>query len=99
MGNILKEFSDNISHEFRTPLTSILGYSEIITNSMYNIEDMKLFAGKINKEAVHLSKIIDDMMLISSAESEMNIGTTVFIYNKFIYWIISYFFKIYESYS
>ena len=49
--NLRREFSANVSHELKTPLTSISGYAEIIQGGLVKEEDIKGFAGRIYKEA------------------------------------------------
>lgn len=61
-----KEFAANVSHELKTPLTTILGYSEMIANGTAKDEKAALFAQKINRQSQRLQNIIND--LISLAE-------------------------------
>ncbi len=60
-----KEFSANVSHELKTPLTSISGYAEIMKNGMVPSEDIGRFAEKIYIEANRLIRLIDDILKIS----------------------------------
>ena len=52
--NLRREFSANVSHELKTPLTSISGIAEIIKNGIVDEKDVKTFAGKIYDEARRL---------------------------------------------
>ena len=60
-----KEFSANVSHELKTPLTSISGYAEIMTNGLVRPEDMSEFSERIYKEARHLITLVEDIIKIS----------------------------------
>ena len=51
-----REFTANVSHELKTPLTSISGYAEIIREGMVRSEDVSRFAGKIYEEAQRLMR-------------------------------------------
>lgn len=57
-----KEFSANVSHELKTPLQSIMGYSELIVNDMVMEEDVKQFNLRINQEAHRLLDMIEDII-------------------------------------
>ena len=63
--NLRREFSANVSHELKTPLTSISGFAEIIQDGFVKEEDTKVFAGRIYKEAQRLIQLVDDVMRIS----------------------------------
>jgi len=67
---IRREFSANVSHELKTPLTSILGYAEIIKNGMVKIEDIPGFAERIYNEANHLIALIDDIIRLSRLDED-----------------------------
>ena len=67
---IRREFSANVSHELKTPLTSILGYAEIIKNGMVKIEDIPRFAERIYNEANHLIALIDDIIKLSRLDED-----------------------------
>ena len=51
---IRRDFTANVSHELKTPLTSISGYAEILREGMVKSEDVGRFAGKIYEEAQRL---------------------------------------------
>lgn len=64
------EFTANASHELKTPLTSISGYAELIENDMAKPEDVKMFAGKIHKEALRLQSIANDIITLSKLDGQ-----------------------------
>ena len=63
-----REFSANVSHELKTPLSVISGYSEIIANGLAKPDDIKLIAKKIYSEAQHLLSLINDIIQISNLD-------------------------------
>ena len=64
-----REFSANVSHELKTPLTSISGFAEIIANGMYqNEQDIKLFGNRILTESHRMMSLIDTIMHLSKVE-------------------------------
>ena len=65
-----REFSANVSHELKTPLTSILGYAEIIGNGLVKAEDIPKFAGRIRKEAARLLTLIEDIIKLSRLDED-----------------------------
>ena len=65
-----REFSANVSHELKTPLTSISGYAELIQNGMVKAEDIPAFAGKITKESARLLALIEDTIKISRLDEK-----------------------------
>lgn len=67
---IRKQFSSNVSHELKTPLTTILGYSQLINNGIAKKEDIKKFTRKIEKEAIRLIKLIDNIIYLSKVEED-----------------------------
>lgn len=60
-----REFSANVSHELKTPLTSISGYAEIIRNGLVLPEDIPGFANRIQQESTRLLTLISDIMDLS----------------------------------
>lgn len=63
-----QEFTANVSHELKTPLTSIMGYAEIMENGIARAEDIGRFAGKIRMEAAHLLALIEDIIRLSQLD-------------------------------
>ena len=69
-----REFSANVSHELKTPLTSIMGCSEIMKAGIAKPEDTPRFLNQINSEAKRLLALIDDIIRLSSLdENSVNI--------------------------
>lgn len=60
-----REFTANVSHELKTPLQSISGYAEIISNHLVKPEDIPEFVERIYREARRLIGLVDDIMKIS----------------------------------
>ena len=60
-----REFSANVSHELKTPLTSISGFAEIIKNGIVKPEDIPRFAGNIYEESQRLVTLVDDILNLS----------------------------------
>lgn len=65
-----REFSANVSHELKTPLTSINGYAEMIENGMAKDKDIKKFASTIRREGSRLLNLIDNIIKLSKIEDE-----------------------------
>ena len=70
VSNMRKEFSANVSHELKTPLTSISGYAEIMKNGMVRTEDITLFSERIYKEARRLITLVEDIIKLSKLDEE-----------------------------
>lgn len=63
-----KQFTANVSHELKTPLTSIAGYAELIETGMAKEEDIKPFARVIRKQALRLVSLSEDIIQLSQLE-------------------------------
>lgn len=63
-----REFTANVTHELKTPLTSISGYAEIIESGIAAPEDIERFAGKIHKESGRLLSLIGDIIELSELD-------------------------------
>jgi signal transduction histidine kinase len=63
------EFVSIVSHEFRTPLTGIQGFSEIMRDEDLTLEEMREYAGDINKDAQRLNRMINEMLDLDRMES------------------------------
>ncbi len=65
-----KEFSANVSHELKTPLTSISGYAEIIMNGLVKQKDIPEFTERIYNEAKRLIRLVEDIIKLSKLDEE-----------------------------
>lgn len=65
-----REFTDNISHELKTPLTSISGYAELMEQGLCRGEDVTQFAAKIHKEAGRLLLLVNDILQLSRLDTQ-----------------------------
>ncbi len=77
---IRKEFSANVSHELKTPLTSISGYAEIMANNLQG-DNTQEFSQKIVDESKHLLRTIEDIIKLSKLDE----GTVQLDYEKVNY--------------
>ncbi len=63
--SLRREFSANVSHELKTPLTSISGFAELMKEGLVDPETMQEFAGDIYKECQQLIALVEDIMKLS----------------------------------
>ncbi len=63
-----QNFTANVSHELKTPLTSISGYSELIENGMATDDDVVRFAAEIHKNSMRLLTLINDIIRLSELD-------------------------------
>lgn len=64
-----KEFIGNVSHELKTPLFSIQGFTEILLNEDLSLSETRSYLNKIYKNTERLASIIDDLLIITKAEN------------------------------
>jgi signal transduction histidine kinase len=69
LSKLRSEFVSIVSHEFRTPLTGIQGFSEMMRDEDLTMPDMREYAGDINKDARRLARLITDMLDLDRMES------------------------------
>ncbi len=67
---VRREFTANVSHELKTPLTSISGFAEIMKNGMVQGEDVPRFSGKIYDEAQRLIQLVQDIINLSKLDEK-----------------------------
>ena len=65
-----REFTANVTHELKSPLTSINGYAELIATGLVKNDDIKKFGQIINEEGNRLLNIIDDILKLSKLDEE-----------------------------
>lgn len=63
-----RDFTANVSHELKTPLTSIKGYSELLRDGIVKSEDIPRFAGKIYDESHRLITLVGDIIKLSQLD-------------------------------
>lgn len=66
-----REFSANVSHELKTPLTTIMALAEMIENDMVHVEDQKKFAGKISQQANRMAAMISDLIRLANFDENV----------------------------
>lgn len=72
LDNMRREFVANVSHELKTPLTSIKGYSETIIAGGLNAEEQMQFTKVINNEANRMNKLVGDLLKLSRFDYQKN---------------------------
>lgn len=85
LDNMRKEFIADVSHELKTPLTSIMGYSETLMAMDYDKDMQEKFLNVISSEAVRMTKLVNDLLTLSKHDdantkwekSEFDLGELV----------------------
>ena len=92
--NMRRDFVANVSHELKTPLTSINGFVEtLIMNEDLSVDKRNRFLSIIQKESDRLKRLIEDILLLSSIESKNNLITeNILLYDVFkeVYEMVNY---------
>ena len=70
LDNMRKEFVADVSHELKTPLTSILGYSETLATSEYDKDLQEKFLNVISSEAIRMTKLVNDLLTLSKFDND-----------------------------
>jgi len=65
---VRRQFSANVSHELKTPLTGILGYAEMLSSGMARPEDTRRFIERIRCEAEQMIQLVDDIIMLSQLD-------------------------------
>ena len=71
---IRREFTANVSHELKTPLTSISGYAELIETGIAKPEDVPDFGRKIHSEATRMIQLVNDILQLSKLDTVSETG-------------------------
>jgi signal transduction histidine kinase len=69
MNKLKSDFISVVSHEFRTALTTIRGFSEMMRDENFSLQEMKEFAADINNDTMRLNRMITDMLDLDRIES------------------------------
>ncbi len=72
---IKQEFTANVSHELKTPLTSISGFAELIESGMAKGDDAAVFAGRIHKESQRMLSLISDIIKLSKLDEKASVDS------------------------
>lgn len=72
--SLRREFTANVSHELKTPLTAISGTAEILENGLVKPEDVAHFAGNIHREAGRLIHLVNDIIKLSRLDEGVQEG-------------------------
>ena len=70
LDNMRKEFVADVSHELKTPLTSIMGYAETLATSEYDKDLQEKFLNVISSEAVRMTKLVNDLLTLSKFDND-----------------------------
>ncbi len=65
-----REFTSNVSHELKTPLTTIYGIADMLANGMVQSGDVAEFGGNIRSEAERLINLINDIVSLSKLDED-----------------------------
>src|SRR5260370_36770655 len=68
LSRLKSEFMSMVSHEFRTALTGIQGYSELMSSQDVSTDEVREFAGDINSDALRLNRMITEMLDLDRIE-------------------------------
>ena len=72
LDNMRKEFIADVSHELKTPITSIMGYADTLLEGEYDKEVQKKFLGVIATEARRMAKLVTDLLTLSRYDNNKN---------------------------
>ena len=85
LSRLRSEFVSLVSHEFRTPLTGIQGFSEMIRDEAMTMPEAREYAGDINKDARRLARLITDMLDLDRMESgRMTLNSDPVDFNRIV---------------
>jgi two-component system sensor histidine kinase VicK len=72
LDNMRKEFVADVSHELKTPITSILGYTETLLEGDYDKETQVKFLNVIESESHRMAKLVSDLLTLSRYDNNKN---------------------------
>jgi len=77
LDNMRKEFVADVSHELKTPITSIMGYTDTLLEGEYDKETQTRFLGVISTEARRMAKLVTDLLALSRYDTKKEIAEKV----------------------
>ena len=75
MDYMRKDFMSNVSHEIKTPVAAITGFSEILLDGGLNEEEQKEYLTYLNEESLRLSRLCENMLRMSKLDNQMIVDT------------------------
>lgn len=70
LDNMRKEFVADVSHELKTPITSIMGYADTLLEDEYDAETQNKFLSVISTEARRMAKLVTDLLSLSRYDND-----------------------------
>lgn len=70
LDNMRKEFVADVSHELKTPITSIMGYTDTLLEGEYDKDTQQKFLGVISSEARRMARLVTDLLTLSKYDSK-----------------------------
>ena len=67
-----KEFVADVSHELKTPITSIMGYADTLLEGEYEKEIQDRFLGVVSSEAKRMARLVNDLLTLSKYDNKQN---------------------------
>ena len=88
---VRQDFVSNVSHELKTPLTAISGFAETLLDDSLSREEIRGFARIIQKNSMHMQRIISDLLLLTSLDrSEMETSMAITTDERILSEVMSY---------
>ena len=72
LDNMRKEFVANVSHELKTPITSIMGYADTLLEGEYEKDIQERFLSVISSEAKRMARLVNDLLTLSKYDNKEN---------------------------
>jgi len=72
LDNMRKEFVADVSHELKTPITSIMGYADTLLEGEYEKEIQDRFLGVVSSEAKRMARLVNDLLTLSKYDNKQN---------------------------
>lgn len=87
--NSRREFVANVSHELRTPLTTVKSYAETLLDFVKDNKTAATFTNTILNETDRMTRLVKDLLVLSSLENSASLNKTVFSLKAMIHDVVS----------